>query len=420
MVEAEKDRELRSLKQKYNQQIQDLEQIIQSQTNHLVEKDHIISQKGEAIVELRQHLQQSEKEKILIIEESERKRSDHEISRLERQLTHVNQQLEESKRVSAQFQGRIAQLEQLTTSSSSKEQRASIKLTWREGEEAPCTMSKLYCAAVDGKTLYVRLTGTCKVFSYTISTSSWSRLPDSLTSSCPSVIINNLLTLVGGYYRAGCNLTNQLFSLTGEGNDRKWSEEFPNMPTKRQGSLALCTGTALVVAGWIKDESKLKAVELLNTETLQWSTAADLPQPLCQAPAAVCGDCIYVVGESTMYTCSVITLIQHRKSFRSSLRNRGARVWKEVASPPVTDTTCVSIHGQLLAIGGKNSDRKPTSAIHMYNPTTDSWEVISHMETPRYYCIAAVLLNNQLMVVGGYTGTSLLADINSIEFATVE
>jgi hypothetical protein len=42
------------------------------------------------------------------------------------------------------------------------------------------------------------------------------------------------------------------------------------------------------------------------------------------------------------------------------------------------------------------------------------------MGTPRYNCIAAVLPNNQLMVVGGYTGTSLLADINSIEFATVE
>jgi membrane protein DedA with SNARE-associated domain len=38
----------------------------------------------------------------------------------------------------------------------------------------------------------------------------------------------------------------------------------------------------------------------------------------------------------------------------------------------------------------------------MYNPTTDSWDVISHMGTPLKSCIAAFLPNNQLMVVGGY------------------
>ena len=61
----------------------------------------------------------------------------------------------------------------------------------------------------------------------------------------------------------------------------------------------------------------------------------------------------------------------------------------------------MSIHGQLLLIGGEGSDEKPTTAVHMYNPTTDSWEVISHMGTPRLQCIAAVLPNNQLIVAGG-------------------
>jgi hypothetical protein len=55
----------------------------------------------------------------------------------------------------------------------------------------------------------------------------------------------------------------------------------------------------------------------------------------------------------------------------------------------------------------------------MYNPTTDSWEVISHMGTPRHDCIAAVLPNNQLMVVGGYNISVYLAN-DSVEFATVE
>ena len=155
----------------------------------------------------------------------------------------------------------------------------------------------------------------------------------------------------------------------------------------------------------------LKTVEVLNTETLQWSTAADLPQPLLEPPAAVCGDQIYILGRA-MYTCSVQQIL-------ASVGNRDARVWKEVAAPPVTLTTCVSVHGRLLVIGGLGSDGKPTSAIHMYDPTTDSWDVISHMGTPRRDCIAAVFPNNQLMVVGGYISVCGSAT-DSVEFASIE
>ena len=275
-------------------------------------------------------------------------------------------------------------------------------------------MSCSYCAAVDGSTLYVRMVH--QMYSYTITTSSWAQLPDSPTHTCPSVIISNLLTLVGGKHSG--TITNQLFSLTGDGSGQRWTEEFPPMPTKRHGSTVLCTGITLIVVGGLdKDWLSPQIVEVLNTETLQWSTAADLPQPVYQAPAAVCGNHVYILGEANMYTYTEPTLIESGMSFLANVRNRGARVWKEVAAPPVTDTTYVSIHGQLVAIGGKDSDKKPTTAIHMYNPTTDSWEVISHMGTPRRDCIAAVLPNNQLMVVGGYIGSD---NTDSVEFASIE
>jgi N-acetylneuraminic acid mutarotase len=170
------------------------------------------------------------------------------------------------------------------------------------------------------------------------------------------------------------------------------------MPTKRVQSTALCTGTVLIVIGGnAKDGSPLKSVEIMNTVTKQWSTAADLPaQPAAYAPVAVCGECVYIVGNSSMNTSSLATLIQ------SFLKKGDTSVWNEVAAPPVKCTTCVSIYGQLLAIGGMNSEAESTTAIHMYNSTADSWEVISHMGTPRLDCIAAVhvLPNNQLMVHG--------------------
>ena len=257
------------------------------------------------------------------------------------------------------------------------------------------------------------------VYAFTISTSIWSQLPNCpFIYNCPLVIINNLLTLIGGDTSEDIrtiNASNRLISLTGEGSARRWTEELPHMPTKRYRSTALCTETALIVAGGMaKDQSPLKTVEIMNTVTKQWSTAADLPQPVIFPPAAVCGDQLHILGESSMYTCAIVTLIQSGKSFLASLRNRGTGVWNKVAVPPVTETTCVSIHGQLLAIGGKDSYGKRTTTVHMYNATTDSWEVNSHMGTPRWNCIAAFLPTNQLMVVGGCTYE------DSVEFASVE
>ena len=147
----------------------------------------------------------------------------------------INQQLEESEQMIAQFQRRILELEQLRpatdTTSRSKEHsgsRVSIKLTWREGKKAPFSCGSSYNGSVVSDVLYVRSDTYTKVYAYSASTSTWCRLPDSRFVDCPSVIINNLLTLIGGRYLG--IITNQLFSLTGE--DGGWTEEFPPMPTK--------------------------------------------------------------------------------------------------------------------------------------------------------------------------------------------
>ena len=410
---VEREGEIRSLRQQHTQQVQGLQQIIQSQVSRLEEKDQVLREKDETIAagqqeirEQRDEIGRLEREENRVIEEKER------------QLDRVNQQLEECEQVIAQFQRRIAELEQLrpvtdVTPRSKKQSssRARIKMTWREGRKAPCKMSSYSNGVADGTALYV--CDLNKVYAFTTSTS-WSQLPDSLTSNCPSVIVNNLLTLVGGMHKGAA--TNKLFSLTGEGSGRRWTEEFPPMPTKRLESNALCTGTALIVAGGrSEDYHLLQTVEVMNTETLQWSTAAHLPQPVLCARGAVCGDHVYILLlgslSKSMYTCPVSALIQ-------SCRSRPtADVWNKVTAPLITDTTCVSILGRLIAIGGIYSNYKPTTAVHMYNPDSDSWEVISHMATPRYHCFAAVLPNNQLMVVGGWTGRG---ETDSVELATLE
>ena len=203
------------------------------------------------------------------------------------------------------------------------------------------------------------------------------------------------------------------------------------MPTKRKWTTSLCTETTLIVAGGQgKGGRDLSTVEVMDTETHQWSTAADLPRPMYYTSATVCGDQLYMLGGvkggyfvSSTYTCSVSALLQscvpsllEAKIQRTSLEDK-AGVWKQVSNLPVSYSSCESFHGRLLAVGGWMESGKATTAVYMYNSTTNSWEIISHMITDRYNCFTAVLPDNQLMVVGGRINQ--VSTIDSVELATV-
>ena len=79
----------------------------------------------------------------------------------------------------------------------------------------------------------------------------------------------------------------------------------------------------------------------------------------------------------------------------------------------MTETTCVVMNDQLLAIGGRDSEGDATTAVRVYDRLSDLWTVIGHMTTARLKCFAAVIPDNQLMVVvGGHTneGVVITAD----------
>ena len=283
-------------------------------------------------------------------------------------------------------------------------------------------------SAVDGRVAYF-LPGNFRskiVFGYNSTTNKWSELPKCPNSYVSLAMVNSLLTAIGGRIRNN-EVTNSLLSLT----DNKWTKQFPLMPTKRWFTTAVCSGRSLVVAGGVGEGRKnLSTVEVMDTETLQWSTAGSLPHPLPEASATLCGDQVYMLGgfdqsgiqSKSVFTCSLAALLRscQPQSLGERLKTlslaRRHKVWHQLADTPVTLSTCVSLHGQLLAVGGKDSDDKETTAIFMYNITTNSWEVISHMATPRRQCSVAVLPHNELIVVGGLADDD---ETNSVEFATI-
>ena len=305
------------------------------------------------------------------------------------------------------------------------ESSMNIKLKWQRGSSSPFKIAKSLVnsameAVVDGGNIY--LMADLHVYTYNTSSSTWSKLQHSTHRRSSLAIVNNLLTLIGG----DCDgkTTNKLFSLTKRAGMTRWTELLPPMPTKRRSVCSLSTGTTLIVAGGVGDEHVLAAIEVMNTDSHQWSIAIDLPEPMYFGSLIHTNhnDRIYVIGRcnkymkhmKSAYTCSLSALLQscHSRSLgdriaRSLSPTRPQRaVWRRICDVPVKYSSYVSLHSQLLAVGGLDSHTKTTSAVHAYDPASNSWEIISHMTTPRQQCYAAVLSDEKLIVIGGETSVT--------------
>ena len=425
------ENELKLLKVQHTKEVKSLQEIIQTQQKNLDGKSQtiadMISDRNESIEEIIQLSRELTSTKTLV------RQKDLILEEKERLLKRANQQLEISECTIADFGRQIQELEQQLSQEKQTQIKRSeissdaptehktagtIKIRWMKGKRAPCKVSGPMNATLHANAVYIRPPGRI-VYVYSLNLLTWARLPCCPTSNCPLVVVNDLLTLVGGYDKDCC--TNQLFSLTGEGSGN-WSQEFPSMPTKRYGVAALFAGIALTVAGGVgEDESVLTVIEVLNTESNQWSVAANLLNPLVNSLVAVCDGQVYMVGGEdakleptrSVYTCEITALLESVNSrskagrFKDTFRRSNkAKVWSRVADVPMIQPACVFLHGCLLAIGGRDSEHRPSTAVHAYVPTNNSWEIISHMETPRYNCFAAILPDNQVMVIGGITNKS--------------
>ena len=284
-----------------------------------------------------------------------------------------------------------------------------VELQWRDGGKALCKMNR-GAATVDGNVAYF-MDYDGRTCSYVSSTQRWSELP-----KCPHwygslAVIRGLLTAIGGGKLGDPD--NKLLSMNSKA--QMWVEHFPPMPTKRSHTAAVSTEQHLIVAGGVSDRSTLEIVEVMDFQTLAivWSTAASLPHPCSWASATICGDQQYILGGlgspeddplKSVLTCSLTKLLQ------SCSKTSPNPVWHSTTDVPVYQSTSATVNGELVAVGGKDAKDKTTSAIHKYDPTTDSWNVISNMPTARMCCLVAVLPTNEMMVVGGNTTIYSITD----------
>ena len=121
-----------------------------------------------------------------------------------------------------------------------------MKLTWRKGKSAPRSMFRFCNAVVDKTIVYFNANGDNEIYSYNTSRDLWTPLPNCPNRYSSFVIIDKMLTTVGG--KKDGHYSSELYSLKEGG---VWVEEFPPMPTKHSSATVICTGLSLIVVGGV-------------------------------------------------------------------------------------------------------------------------------------------------------------------------
>ena len=438
------------------QELQDSQRQIQQLTHQVEEKQHTIVDKETLLRELNQQLQSNEQvtaefQRNLLQHEQTNRQLQDTVGQLrrdlqqaveekqagERRLREDNQQLpimpqagarpretitpprpelqQPQEKQHAAGSGQLQRMKRLGSlpQKTVVQQKAIKDMRWQEEPKAPQKMRR-GSAAVDANTAYFNGRGLTTVHSYDSDAREWHRLPDAPHTLSTLVVVHHTLTMVGGWISD--RATDSLLSLMGEGRGEKWLPHLPAMPTKRYNTAAVCSGRSLIIAGGNKDGSNILAtVEVLDTDARQWSIASSLTCPLTEATISICGERLYMLGgwDQTGYwthsvlSCSIPELLQscQTQPLAGKLRTAPANkstIWRQVADAPHYLSSCATLCGQPVAVGGWEA-LESTSAISVYNETTDSWEAMGNMPTARFLALVAIL-NGKMMVVGGVVG----------------
>ena len=245
------------------------------------------------------------------------------------------------------------------------------------------------------------------IYTYDSVQREWSELPHCPHVGFTLVTVDNLITAVGGnkeLYTAG----NSLLSF----RKGKWEQVFPSMITQRYFAASVCSGHHLIVAGGCGQESPaLNKVEVMDTNTHQWTVTVSLPEanPL-PASMAVCQGNMYYFGADTnqAYCCSLKALqLQPCSQEQKESTQSSATVWKSIAYLPVSRSTAVTLYDHLVSVGGYD-DSGEVDSVYYYHSETNVWIQAGKLLSRKGLPLATTLPGEKLVVVHGNHGNTIV------------
>ena len=275
-----------------------------------------------------------------------------------------------------------------------------LPLKWKKSVRMPSGVSSAHAVEVGGK-VYIGggvVEGEVEgeVLEYTIQGGQWREI-ETPVRVFGVAVVNNQLIVIGGWE----DTTDQVWVLESDSNT--WTQPFPAMPTARCWVSVVGYKRWVLAVGGDESDDEIgyegRCVEVLDTVSKKWYTAAPLPSDVFQPSLAVIQDTLYVVWGKSSVSVSIPMLISDAMSQSTASNDPGSTEWQPLPHTPTYHPAITSFHDSLLAVGAWDS---PSSTIAMYLPQTEQWLTVAQLPSLRRGCTCVVLRDiGNLMVVGG-------------------
>ena len=254
---------------------------------------------------------------------------------------------------------------------------------------------------VIGGAVFVAAFYSRDVLRYETRSGQWSVLP-----SCPVECfglgqLSGELVTVGGLDGRGAAV-NHVYTYVQE--TQQWEKSIPPMPTPRLLPTVITYNSSIAMCG---GEGGYRVVEVFNSETAQWHTAAPLPVACDYMQLTIINDTCYLGGGPLSSTRSIMcaslpSLFQSSSPHEQQTSAQQQSVWTVLPDMPLYHSALANMGGTLLALGGGESESTPSDAIHAYSASTKAWLKRASLPPACWGATAELLPSGEVMLIGGW------------------
>ncbi|CAG2106420.1 unnamed protein product [Medioppia subpectinata] len=213
------------------------------------------------------------------------------------------------------------------------------------------------------------------------------------------VSFNGIVYIIGGF--DGRQHFNSVFAFNP--TTKLWTEKGCMHSNRCYVSVAVCEGFIYAMGGF-DGTVRTSSAEKYDVKTNQWKFIAHMNHQRSDASATSMAGKVYIAGgfngNEVLNSAEVYDPLTNQWSFITQMIR------------PRSGVQLISFNDQFLyAIGGNDGITRQTS-LEKYDPKSRNWELMADMTTPRSNFATAVL-ENLIYVIGGFNGTTTIAEVES-------
>ena len=255
-----------------------------------------------------------------------------------------------------------------------------------------------------------------RVYKYETRSDKWTVLSPCPVDDFGIGQLSGKLVTVGGH--DGSALVGDVY--TYEEETQQWEKSIPPMPTPRRWSCVVTYHSSIAVCGGETTSGETIIIEVFNSETSLWYTAAPLPVACDDMQSTIIHDTCYWVGDHLMCASLPSLFPPATPHNQQSPDAQQQSVWTLLPDMPYSGSALTSMNiggGTLLALGGDDDEDSPSHDYHAYNPSTKSWMIVGSLPKACYGASAELLPSGQVILIGGDDGQK---ELKTVHIGTLE